>query len=126
LKYLDRWNEIRRRKASLYDSILAGSPVNVPRIDENNISIYHQYTVTVSERDKLQKFLAENDIGSAIFYPKPLHLHECFSDLGYKPGDFPVAEKLCDEVLSLPVYPELSTGQIEYVAKTILKFYGID
>jgi dTDP-4-amino-4,6-dideoxygalactose transaminase len=126
LKYLDRWNEIRRRKAALYDSILADSPVNVPKIDNNNVSIYHQYTITVPERDKLQKFLAENEIGSAIFYPKPLHLQECFSELGYKPGDLPVAERLCDEVLSLPVYPELSTGQIEFVAKTILKFYGLN
>jgi dTDP-4-amino-4,6-dideoxygalactose transaminase len=126
LKYLDRWNEIRRRKAALYDSILADSPVNVPKIDKNNISIYHQYTITVPERDKLQKFLAENEIGSAIFYPKPLHLQECFSELGYKPGDLPVAERLCDEVLSLPVYPELSTSQIEFVAKTILKFYEIN
>ncbi len=125
-KYLDRWNEIRRRKAALYDSILADSPVNVPKIDENNISIYHQYTVTVSERDQLQKFLAENQIGSAIFYPKPLHVQDCFNELGYKPGDLPVAERLCSEVLSLPVYPELSIGQIEFVAKTVLKFYGIN
>jgi dTDP-4-amino-4,6-dideoxygalactose transaminase len=80
----------------------------------------------VPERDRLQKFLAENQISSAIFYPKPLHLQDCFKELGYKPGDFPVAERLCREVLSLPVYPELSPDQIEYVAKTALEFYGMN
>jgi dTDP-4-amino-4,6-dideoxygalactose transaminase len=126
LKYLDKWNEKRRQNAALYDSIFADSSVKVPKIDSNNVSTYHQYTVTVPERDRLQKFLAENKIGSAIFYPKPLHLQECFSELGYKEGDFPITERISKEVLSLPVYPELTTEQVEYVAKTILKFYGLD
>jgi dTDP-4-amino-4,6-dideoxygalactose transaminase len=126
LKYLDKWNEKRRQNAALYDSIFADSSVKVPKIDSNNVSAYHQYTVTVPERDRLQKFLAENKIGSAIFYPKPLHLQDCFSELGCKEGDFPIAERLSREVLSLPIYPELTTEQIEYVAKTILKFYGLD
>jgi len=126
LKYLDGWNEKRRHNAVLYDSLFADSPVKPPKLDANNVSIYHQYTITVPERDKLQKFLAENNIGSAIFYPKPLHLQECFSDLGYRPGDFPIAERLCNKVLSLPIYPELVPDQVEYVAKTVLKFYGIN
>ena len=126
LKYLDKWNEKRRQNAALYDYIFADSPVKGPKIDSNNISIYHQYTVTVPKRDGLQKFLAENQIGSAVFYPKPLHLQECFRGLGYREGDLPVAEKLCREVLSLPVYPELTEEQIEYVGKTVLKFYGLD
>ena len=125
LKYLDKWNEKRKQNAALYDSIFADSPVKPPKLDANNFHIYHQYTVTVPERDKLQKFLTENNIGSAIFYPKPLHLQECFSDLGYRPGDFPIAEKLCNKVLSLPIYPELVPEQVEYVANTVLKFYGI-
>ena len=125
LKYLQEWNEKRKQNAALYDSIFADSPVRVPKIGANNVSIYHQYTVTVPQRDKLQKFLAQNNIGSAVFYPKPLHLQDCFSDLGYKPGDFPIAERLCNEVLSLPVYPELTSDQVEYVANTVLKFYGI-
>ena len=124
LKYLDRWSEKRRQNAGLYDRILAGSQVKTPKIAPNNISIYHQYTVTAPKRDRLQKFLTENEISPAIFYPKPLHLQECFGELGYKKGDFPVAERLSGEVLSLPVYPELTTEQIEYVAETILKFYG--
>lgn len=125
LKYLDKWNEKRRQNAALYDYIFADSPVRVPKIDANNVSIYHQYTVTVPERDKLQKFLGENQIGSAIFYPKPLHLQGCFRELGYRQGDLPVAEKLCSEVLSLPFYPELTEEQIEYVGRTVLKFYGL-
>lgn len=124
LKYLDDWNEKRRQNAALYDSLLADSPVGSPKIDTANVSIYHQYTITVPQRDELQKYLADNDIGSAVFYPKPLHLQDCFDELGYKQGDMPVSEKLCNEVLSLPVYPELSEGEIEDVAGTILKFYG--
>jgi dTDP-4-amino-4,6-dideoxygalactose transaminase len=124
LRYLDGWTEKRRQNAAFYDSIFADSPVRAPKIEANNISIYHQYTVTVPERDRLQKFLAENQIGSAIFYPKPLHLQDCFKDLGYRRGDLPVSERLCNEVLSLPVYPELLPEQIEYVAKTALEFYG--
>ena len=124
LKSLDRWNEKRRQYAALYDRLFAGSPVKTPRIESNNICIYHQYTVTVPERDQLKQYLASHGIGSAIFYPKPLHLQECFRDLGYHPGDLPVAERLCEKVLSLPIYPELTPEQIEYTAKTILTFYG--
>jgi dTDP-4-amino-4,6-dideoxygalactose transaminase len=126
LRYLDGWNEKRRQNAALYDSIFADSPVKAPQIAANNVSTYHQYTVTVPERDRLQKFLAENQISSAIFYPKPLHLQDCFKELGYRLGDFPVAERLCREVLSLPVFPELSPDQIEYVARTALEFYGMN
>lgn len=124
LKYLDSWNEIRRKNAAFYDDIFADSPIRTPKIDENNISIYHQYTIAVPDRDRLQKFLAENNIGSAIFYPKPLHLQECFSELGYRQGDLPVTERMCGEVLSLPVYPELTREQIEFVARTVLKFFN--
>ena len=126
LKYLDDWNEKRRQNAALYDNLFAGSPVRTPAIDSGNVSIYHQYTVTVPERDELQKYLADNDIGSGVFYPKPLHLQDCFKELGYKQGDMPVTERLCSEVLSLPVYPELLPDEIEYVARTVLKFYGIN
>ena len=125
LQYLERWNERRRQNAVLYDHLLAGSPVKTPKIDTNNVCIYHQYTIIAPERDRLQQYLTKNGIGSAIFYPKPLHLQDCFGDLGYQLGDMPVAEKLCNEVLSLPVYPELSREQREYTARTILKFYGI-
>jgi dTDP-4-amino-4,6-dideoxygalactose transaminase len=124
LRYLEQWNEKRRQNAALYDSLFSDSPVKTPKIDENNLSIYHQYTITAPKRDKLQQFLAENNIGSAIFYPKPLHLQDCFSDLGYSQGDLPIAEQLCKEVLSLPIYSELEPEQIEYVAKTVIKYFG--
>ena len=123
LKYLDTWNEKRRRNAALYDGFFADSPVETPQIDSANVSVYHQYTVKARERDKLQKYLADHEIGSAVFYPKPLHLQDCFKELGYVPGDLPVAERLCDEVLSLPIYPELSQEQIEQVARTAIKYY---
>jgi dTDP-4-amino-4,6-dideoxygalactose transaminase len=124
LKHLDSWNDKRRQNAALYDSLFADSPVKTPKIDTGNVSIYHQYTVTVPERDKLKEFLAKNQIGSAVFYPKPLHLQDCFTELGYRPGDLPVAERLCNEVLSLPVYPELSEDKIEHVAGTVLEYYS--
>ncbi len=126
LRYLDGWNEKRRQNAAIYDRIFADSPVSPPKIEPNNFSIYHQYTITAPDRDKLKDFLAKNEIGSAIFYPKPLHLQDCFRDLGYNKGDLPVAEKLCTEVLSLPVYPELTVEQVEQVGKTVLKLYDPD
>ena len=124
LEYLEKWSEKRRQNAAFYDKIFVGSKVKTPKIESNNVSIYHQYTVTVPQRDQLQKFLTENQIASAVFYPKPLHLQECFADLGYKQGDLPVAEQLCSQVLALPVYPELKQEQIEYVADTTLKFFS--
>mgnify|MGYP001573229473 FL=1 len=124
LKYLERWNDNRRRHAELYDRLFDGSPIKTPKIDANNVSIYHQYTVTVPERDALAKYLAEHGIGSAVFYPKPLHVQDCFEDLGYREGDMPVAERLCREVLSLPLYPELQPNQIEHIAATALEFYA--
>jgi len=126
LKYLDQWNEKRRQNAALYDNLFAGSPVVTPKIEAGNVSIYHQYTISVPQRDELQKYLAEDKVGSAVFYPKPLHVQDCFAELGYSEGDMPIAEKVCSEVLSLPVYPELSREQIEFVAATVLKFYGIN
>ncbi len=123
LKHLDGWNEKRRGNAVIYDGIFAGSPVKAPVTEPNNFSIYNLYTIRVPERDGLRECLTENGVGCGVFYPKPLHLQECFTELGYKAGDFPVAERLCSEVLSLPIYPELRPEQIEHVAKTVLRFY---
>jgi dTDP-4-amino-4,6-dideoxygalactose transaminase len=123
LKYLDEWNKKRRENAAIYDGIFSGTAVKTPEIEPNNVSIYHQYTILAPKRDELQGYLAKQGIGAGIFYPRPLHLQDCFEELGYKKGDFPVAEELAEKVLSLPIYPELTREQIEYVAKTILKFY---
>jgi len=126
LKYLEQWNKKRKQNAAVYDKLLADSPVKTPKIDPNNVSIYHQYTIVAPKRDNLQKYLAEKGAGTSIFYPKPLHLQECFKSLGYRDGDLPVSERFAATVLSLPIYPELTSEQIEYTAETILKFYGSD
>lgn len=121
LKYLDGWHEGRRRNAKLYDKLLAGSKVVTPKIDEGNWSIYNQYVVRVPDRDRVKEQLAARGVGSAVYYPIPLHLQECFRYLGYKQGDLPESERACREVLALPVYPELEEEQVRYVAKQLLE-----
>jgi dTDP-4-amino-4,6-dideoxygalactose transaminase len=123
LKYLDEWNKKRRENAAIYNSMFAGTIVKPQKIEQNNASIYHQYTITAPKRDILQAYLAKQGIGSGVFYPKPLHLQDCFKGLGYKKGDFPAAEELAESVLSLPIYQELTSEQIEHVGKTVLEFY---
>ncbi len=122
LKYLDGWVAKRRKNADLYNELLS-SPVQKPKIDTGNTSVYNQYVIRAERRDELQRFLGEKGIGSAIYYPVPLHLQECFEYLGGRPGQFPVSEQACKEVLALPVYPELSEEQIAFVADTINEFY---
>ncbi len=126
LKYLDEWNGKRRQNAAIYDDFFANSSIKTPKIAKNNASIYNNYTINVPKRDQLQKYLAEKGISSAVFYPKPLHLQECFAELGYKEGDLPIAEQICSRVLSLPFYPELAAEQIEYAANAVLEFYSSD
>ncbi len=124
LKYLDQWTKGRQTNAGLYDELLACCPVVTPSIEANNNTVYNQYTICAPRRDELQAFLGENQIGAAIFYPKALHLQDCFKQLGHTTGDFPVTEKLCKEVLSLPIYPELPKEQLLQVAAKIVEFYG--
>ncbi|MGD0768215.1 MAG: DegT/DnrJ/EryC1/StrS family aminotransferase [Tepidisphaeraceae bacterium] len=124
LKYLEAWHEGRRRNAALYDSLLAGSKVVTPKIEAGNWSIYNQYVVRIPDRDRVKKTLQEKGIGSAIYYPLPLHLQECFANLGYRAGDFPVSERACNEVLALPIYPELPQEHIRYVARELLAAVG--
>jgi dTDP-4-amino-4,6-dideoxygalactose transaminase len=123
LRHLEQWNQRRQDHAALYDRLLANAPVRTPWIEPHNRSVYHQYTILAPQRDLLQKSLADHGIGSAVFYPRPLHVQPCFAYLGHSAGDFPVAEKVCQEVLSLPIYAELSDEQIGYVATTIRSFY---
>jgi len=92
-------------------------------VDPANEHIYHQYTVRVERRDELQAHLKAKGIGSAIYYPVPLHLQNCFAHLGYTAGRLPQAERACAEVLSLPVFPELTHQQLDYVIETIRGFY---
>ena len=116
LRYLDGWHDARRRNAAEYDQRLAGTAVVTPRIEPGNVSIYNQYVVRVPNRDAVRQKLADAGVGSEVYYPFPLHTQPCFADLGYWTGDFPVAERLCGEVLALPIYPELPAEHLAYAA----------
>ncbi len=120
LKYLHSWHEARRRNAAIYDALFYNSKIVTPKIEEGNWSIYNQYVVRVPDRDRVKKRLTDRGIGSAIYYPIPLHEQECFKYLGYKKGDLPESERACDEVLALPVYPELDEPHVRYVADEML------
>ncbi len=124
LKYLPGWHEGRRKNAAIYESILAGSSVQTPKIAPGNYSVYNQYVVRVKNRDEVKKKLTEKGIGSAIYYPLSLHLQTCFAYLGGKAGDFPESEKACAEVLALPIYPELPEEQVKFAATTLREIAG--
>ncbi|MFY7920820.1 MAG: DegT/DnrJ/EryC1/StrS family aminotransferase, partial [Gemmatimonas sp.] len=93
-------------------------------VDPANTSIYNQYTIRVTQRDALQTHLKDRGIGSNVYYPLPLHLQPCFAYLGYTEGQCPVAERAAKEVLSLPVFPELTTAQLDEVIATVRGFFG--
>lgn len=124
LKYLDGWSRRRRDNAAAYDRLFAGcAGVKTPRIRDENISIYNQYVIRVGDRrDALRAHLADSGIGTEIYYPLSLHEQECFRELGYRKGDFPESEKAAAETLALPIYPELTVEQIQYVAATVVNF----
>jgi dTDP-4-amino-4,6-dideoxygalactose transaminase len=135
LKYLDGWTEGRRLNAAYYnrrfdETGLVGRglitpPKEVyPSSPRHPSHTFNQYTLRAVDRDGLQKALKENGIGSAVYYPVPLHLQECFRSLGYEEGDLPNAEKAAAEVLSIPVYPELTDEQQDHVVRTIAGFYA--
>ena len=122
--HLSAWSEARRANAAYYDAHLAGIPqLLTPHIDPRALSCYNQYTLICEDRDELLKHLQKHDIGCAVYYPLPLHLQECFKELEYKEGDMPNSELLAGKVLSIPIYPELSEAQKEYVCNTIKSFY---
>ncbi|MEO8193652.1 MAG: DegT/DnrJ/EryC1/StrS family aminotransferase [Gemmatimonadales bacterium] len=125
LPRLESWSEARRRNAEYYNSAFAGSPdVCTPVIDPANVSIYNQYTLRVPRRDQLQEHLKSRGIGNSIYYPLPLHLQPCFQYLGYAKGVFPESERAAKEVISLPIYPELTTQQLDEVIDGVREFYG--
>lgn len=124
LPCLEQWSQARRKNAAFYTRRFQGTPVQTPLISENCISIFNQYVIRVPRRDELAAYLKKNQIGCEIYYPIPLHLQECFTYLGGKPGDFPEAEKAAKEVLALPIYPELTDEMKEYVVNTILDFFS--
>lgn len=122
--YLDAWLDARRYNAALYDEMLVNvEGVTICRTDAGNEHSFHQYTIRAVRRDDLENFLKEKGIGTGVYFPIPLHLQTCFAYLGYEKGQLPVAEAAAAEVLSLPVYPELSVDDIEYVAECVVSFY---
>ncbi|PYP33707.1 MAG: transcriptional regulator, partial [Gemmatimonadetes bacterium] len=124
LPHLADWSARRREHAAYYSAALAGvTPVKPPAVAPGNEHIFHQYTLRVERRDELQAHLKAKGIGCAIYYPVPLHLQECFRHLGYQRGRLPEAERAALEVISLPVYPELTREQLDYVIAAIRGFY---
>ena len=129
LPHLDSWSEARQRNAETYRKLFSDAGlterIGLPFERENVRHIYNQFTIRVfdEKRDALKKFLAENDIGTDIYYPVPLHLQECFEYLGYKVGDLPASERAANETLALPIYPELTLEQQQYVVAKIGEFF---
>ena len=123
LKYLSKWIDQRRRNAKFYDENL---PEMVKPIIEAKGAkhSYYMYVIRTPKRDELKKFLGEKGIGCGIHYPIPLHLQPAYSHLSYKKGDYPVAEKLSREILSIPVYPELTSEQMNYIVNSIKEFFN--
>ncbi|MBN1104931.1 MAG: DegT/DnrJ/EryC1/StrS family aminotransferase [Deltaproteobacteria bacterium] len=123
LKRLEKWNEGRRRSAALYRELLSGvQGITLPVEADYARHVYHLYVVLVDDRDALQKALGEKGIGTGLHYPQPLHLQKAYSRLGYKEGDFPVTESVARRLLSLPMFPELTREQVEYVVESVKEF----
>ncbi|MGQ9509928.1 MAG: DegT/DnrJ/EryC1/StrS family aminotransferase [Thermodesulfobacteriota bacterium] len=137
LRYLKDWNEKRRQNAQLYTQLLnttklpncstSGVPDSLtiipPYIPSWAEPVFHLYVIRVSQREELQKFLADNGIGTGLHYPIPLHLQKAYEDKGFKKGMFPITEKVAFEILSLPMFPTLTSEQINYVVEKITEFY---
>jgi dTDP-4-amino-4,6-dideoxygalactose transaminase len=126
LPYLDRWTEARQRNAERYTQLLgnANLPLILPKVAPYQTRhVFNQYTILAERRDELKSFLAESGVGCEIYYPLPLHLQECFADLGYRAGSLPVSESCAKRALSLPVHPELAADDLQYVADCVKRFY---
>jgi dTDP-4-amino-4,6-dideoxygalactose transaminase len=123
LKHVDGWNTRRREIAQRYSRGLAELPLTLPGpIDPSHV--FHVYAVLSDRRDDLQKFLADHGVPTLIYYPQPLHLQKVYADIGWRKGDFPLAEEISSKILPLPMYPELSREQVDYVIATVRQFHG--
>lgn len=123
LRHLPEWQRARQAHAAEYSKLLLGIPgIALPLVPESYEHVFHQYTIRVERRDALQQALAERRIGSAVYYPVPLHLQPLYASLEHKAGDFPHAERAAEEVISLPMYPELRSEQIARVAAAVAEF----
>jgi dTDP-4-amino-4,6-dideoxygalactose transaminase len=123
LRYLPAWQRARQAHAAEYTRYFSQIPGIMPALaPEGYQHVYHQYTIRVEARDALQRLLAEQKIGSAVYYPVPLHLQPLYASLKYKRGDLPHSEHAAQEVLSLPMYPELRADHLQRVAETVVEF----
>jgi dTDP-4-amino-4,6-dideoxygalactose transaminase len=127
LKYLDEWSAARQRNATFYNGAFAraklGEALETPHASLGFRHIYNQYIVRVRDREALREHLDTAGVGTEVYYPVPLHLQGCFAYLGHKPGDFPQSERAAAEALALPIYPELTETQLQYVVDTIIGFH---
>jgi dTDP-4-amino-4,6-dideoxygalactose transaminase len=125
LKYLERWTELRRKVAEQYSMFLKGvRGISAPKEMPYTKHVYHLFVIRSMMRDKLKDFLGNKSIETGLHYPLPLHLQKAYQYLGYKVGDFPIAEKCCQEILSLPMFPEMTEDQLKFVTDTIQRFSG--
>jgi dTDP-4-amino-4,6-dideoxygalactose transaminase len=126
-KHLDHWSSARQRNAAFYDRAFAradlGRALQTPSGASGGRHIYNQYIIRVRDRDRLRQHLASNGVGSEIYYPVSLHQQKCFAYLGHRSGDFPESERAAEETLALPIFPELTETQLQYVVDTIAAFY---
>ena len=126
LKYLEKWTQERIRIASYYQKLFEEKklPIKYPKVEDRGYRshVYHQYVVEFEDektRDRVRENLEKNEIGTALYYPLPLHLQKCFAEFGYKEGDFPIAERLSKTTLALPIFPELRNDEIETIVEKI-------
>ncbi len=119
LRHLEAWTEARRSRAALYDRLLADSTLQTPVVRRDCRHVYHCYVVRTANRDQVRQLLADQQIQTGVHYPIPVHLQPAYGDLGYSAGAFPVAEAAAREVLSLPIFPEMSDAQVEAVASAL-------
>jgi len=123
LAYIDNWNNKRREIANKYTNAL-NEFVHTPKEAQDTKHIFHQYVILTKYRDKLLSYLQEKGILAGIYYPLPLHLQDCFKNLNYSKGDFPISEQVCTEILSLPIFPEMTDIQVAYVIDMIKEFFN--
>jgi len=126
-QHLAHWTAKRQANAACYHRLFhecgLDERLTLPVVASGNTHVYNQFTIRTPQRDELSAYLTRHGIGNRIYYPVPLHLQECYQVLGYQKGDFPVSEQLSQEVLSLPIYPELTPDQLQYVVETIKGFF---
>lgn len=122
LQYIDQWIKRRHEIAAIYNERLKNLPIRLPAEPKGYFHVYHQYTIRTKKRNRLQSFLRDNGIGAIVYYPAPLHIQPVCKTLNHRKGDFPEAELACQEVVSLPMFPELTSQEIESVVSVLSSF----